>query len=359
MYPISRSSQPWGKNNPWTQKTRILRYVLSTTAAAAGEFYALKGIRQSPQGSGLSRIAIQSSFEDTILLSPLEQQAVISAVQKLRNLFRSLSHGERNCFGISGRFTRTGAAYLGSDTHQGLDTPGPYLIMHLIQGDPRAPEFSVIGSSFPAEPGVVFGHNGKVAWAPTNGFADNGDFYIERFYRDREDLYVLRRNSPPVKTKKLKERFRIYRPHGFVDRNVTIHHISEWGPIFPLDALNIPLPFAISLRWIGFTIPVPPDTIFNFEKLVLSKIFCCSAKLLWTESGFCFADTTERVAYSYWTQTPLRERNVTSFSPLFLIPATVGPLWTGVIPLESVPYLIDPEKRIHLGSERRSRGKYL
>lgn len=332
----------------------FIRFAPATTSASAKEFYRIKGIRSSSKTSPLSsehvlQIAgnqdLESIFDDPswiekTLSSP---RSLSTSLKRLRDLFHSLSRGGSNCFGISARFTANGVAYLASDTHQGLDTPGPYLIMHLILGQEETPEWSVIGSSFPGAPGIVFGHNGNVAWAPTNGNADTTDFYIERFSSPEKES-VLRRDSPPVRVNLRREEFRIYTPDGFSLKTLFIRDIPGWGPILPLEEMGVPLPFPISLRWTGFTIPGPAGTIFGFmQGRKIEDLLTALQSFSGPSLGFCFADTTGRVAYSYWTRIPIREKSAI-FSPMFIIPATIGPLWTGFLPLEVVPFLVDPEK---------------
>jgi penicillin amidase len=60
--------------------------------------------------------------------------------------------------------TTTGRALLANDPHLGLRMPGVWYLLDL-----RAPGFHAAGASLPGAPGVVLGHNDRIAWGATNG----------------------------------------------------------------------------------------------------------------------------------------------------------------------------------------------
>ena len=55
-------------------------------------------------------------------------------------------------------------ALLANDPHLGLHMPGVWYLVDL-----RAPGFHAAGATFPGAPGVILGHNDRLAWAATNG----------------------------------------------------------------------------------------------------------------------------------------------------------------------------------------------
>jgi penicillin amidase len=58
----------------------------------------------------------------------------------------------------------TGRALLANDPHLGLRMPGVWWLADL-----RAPGFHVAGATFPGAPGIVLGHNERIAWGATDG----------------------------------------------------------------------------------------------------------------------------------------------------------------------------------------------
>ena len=78
-----------------------------------------------------------------------------------------------NNWAISGARTPGGAPTMGSDPHRAHSIPPLRYVTHLT-----APGIDLIGAGEPTLPGVVFGHNGRVAFSMTI------------FYPDQEDVYV-------------------------------------------------------------------------------------------------------------------------------------------------------------------------
>src|SRR5579862_8494492 len=58
----------------------------------------------------------------------------------------------------------TGRALLANDPHLGLRIPGIWYLADL-----RAPAFHAAGATLPGEPGIILGHNDRLAWAMTDG----------------------------------------------------------------------------------------------------------------------------------------------------------------------------------------------
>lgn len=77
---------------------------------------------------------------------------------------------------ISGRLTATGKPLLANDPHLSLRTPSIWYQSHLmVKGG-----LNVIGVTIPGAPGLILGHNEKIAWGMTNTDPDVLDLYIER-----------------------------------------------------------------------------------------------------------------------------------------------------------------------------------
>jgi penicillin G amidase len=82
--------------------------------------------------------------------------------------------------------TTTGAALLANDPHLGPAQPSLWYQVGLRCG-PVGPDcpYEVAGFSFSGVPGIVIGHNARVAWGLTNLGADVADLVIERIDGDR------------------------------------------------------------------------------------------------------------------------------------------------------------------------------
>src|SRR5213082_3872836 len=84
--------------------------------------------------------------------------------------------GGSNNWVVVGTMTTTGAPILCNDPHLGQAAPSIWYECHLVAGD-----IDVAGVSFPGAPGIVIGHNRRVAWGITNAVSDAQDLYIEKF----------------------------------------------------------------------------------------------------------------------------------------------------------------------------------
>lgn len=76
---------------------------------------------------------------------------------------------------LAGGLTESGKPLLANDPHLGLSAPSLWYLAHL-----SAPGLNVIGATLPGIPGVVLGHNGRIAWGFTNTGSDVQDLYVER-----------------------------------------------------------------------------------------------------------------------------------------------------------------------------------
>lgn len=68
-----------------------------------------------------------------------------------------------NEWAAGGDRTTTGRALLANDPHLRLGIPGVWYLVDL-----KAPGFHAAGAAFPGTPGVILGHNDRIAWGSTN-----------------------------------------------------------------------------------------------------------------------------------------------------------------------------------------------
>lgn len=83
--------------------------------------------------------------------------------------------GGSNAWAVSGARTDTGAPLLAADPHRLLANPSLRYLVHL-----SAPGWNVAGATAPWLPGVVIGHNERIAWGMTAVSVDTQDVYLER-----------------------------------------------------------------------------------------------------------------------------------------------------------------------------------
>ncbi|MEX1286307.1 MAG: penicillin acylase family protein [Acidimicrobiia bacterium] len=99
---------------------------------------------------------------------------------------------------VSGELTDTGAAYLANDPHLGIQIPSIWY-QNALHCEPC--DRSVTGFSFAGVPGVVVGHNDRIAWGVTNIGPDAMDLYLERVNPANPDEYEVDGEYFPFRTR--------------------------------------------------------------------------------------------------------------------------------------------------------------
>ena len=110
---------------------------------------------------------------------PLES---VSGLRQLDNISgpRGSDIGSNNWV-ISGARTTTGKPLLANDPHLGIQMPSIWYFsgLHCQPVSADCP-YDVVGASFAGMPGVVIGHNARIAWGVTNVGPDVQDLFLEK-----------------------------------------------------------------------------------------------------------------------------------------------------------------------------------
>jgi penicillin G amidase len=101
-----------------------------------------------------------------------------------------------NAWAIDGTRSASGKPLLAGDPHLDAERPGVWYAAHLTSAD----GLDVAGLTLAGVPGVIIGHNGRVAWSVTMNQADDADLFLER--TNAADGTVLYRGAwqPLVRT---------------------------------------------------------------------------------------------------------------------------------------------------------------
>ena len=91
---------------------------------------------------------------------------------------------------VAGNRTETGTPLLANDMHLGIQMPSIWYEIGL-HCDPVGPEcpYNVVGYSFAGTPGVIVGHNDRIAWGVTNLGPDVQDLFIELVNPENPNQY--------------------------------------------------------------------------------------------------------------------------------------------------------------------------
>jgi penicillin amidase len=92
---------------------------------------------------------------------------------------------------VAGSRTETGMPLLANDPHLGIQMPSIWYEIGL-HCDPVGPEcpYNVVGTSFATTPGVIIGHNDRIAWGVTNLGPDVQDYFIEQVNLENPNQYL-------------------------------------------------------------------------------------------------------------------------------------------------------------------------
>jgi len=104
----------------------------------------------------------------------------------------SLNSGASNSFVISGENTTTGMPLFANDPHMGVSMPALWyeIGMHCVKKSDNC-IYDFRGFSLPGVPGVLIGHNDRIAWGLTNASFDAEDVFIERINPENTDQYEV------------------------------------------------------------------------------------------------------------------------------------------------------------------------
>ncbi|WP_240620340.1 penicillin acylase family protein, partial [Peribacillus acanthi] len=156
---------------------------------------------------------------------------------------------------VSGDKSASGKPLLADDPHLSLNTPSIWYQMHL-----QAPTVNVSGVIFAGIPGIILGHNEKVAWGVTNVGPDVQDLYIEKRNPENKEEFLYMGEwekaqiiQEPIKVKDEKT----------IDYDVTI---TRHGPIISEFAGDAGKETALALRWTALDPSAELEAVLNMNK---------------------------------------------------------------------------------------------
>lgn len=255
-----------------------------------------------------------------------------------------------NSWVVSGRYTTSGKPLLANDPHLAPQLPSLWYQMGLHCRSVSATcRYDVAGYTFSGMPGVIIGHNDKIAWGLTNLGADVTDLYLEKI---GPDGYLV-----DGRTKPFIVRDEIIKVAGGEDRTITIRS-TDRGPLVSdrsseLEKVGQQAPvgnaapdrgtgYGVSLQWTALQPGKSMDAIFALDRAKDFKQFRAAAKNFEVPSqNLVYADTEGHIGYQSPGKIPQRTKGDGT------LPAPgwdSSYRWKGYIPFEQLPYEYDPER---------------
>ena len=240
---------------------------------------------------------------------------------------------------VSPGLSVTGHALLANDPHLGISMPSVWYMngLHCRTVNAACP-WDVAGVSFPGVPGVVLGHNARIAWGATNVDPDVEDLVIESIDPASPDQYLHLGRSIPFEVRH--EEIKV-KGGGLVGLDVrsTIH-----GPL--LNGVDDRLAAAppMALRWAAVAAPdrtveaiLGLNTAANFDDFRASlSLYGAPAQ------NFVYADVDGHIGYQLPGYIPIRSNPADRGDRPVRGEDGTGE-WTGPIPFEDLPWQLDPE----------------
>jgi penicillin amidase len=199
-----------------------------------------------------------------------------------------------NAWAISGAHTASGKPLLANDTHLAVRFPAIWTMVHL-----KAGKLNVKGFALPGLPGVIVGHNERIAWGTTNLGADVQDLYEERI-----DLASGRYQygNEVRQASRIVETIRV---RGEADQRLSVA-VTHHGPLIHTSA-DPGLKRNLALRWTALA----PDFLrYPFLDINLAgnweEFRAALSRFSGPPQNFMYADVDGNIGYQAAGRIPLR-----------------------------------------------------
>jgi penicillin amidase len=277
----------------------------------------------------------------------IQTSALISSARSLDELLGPSGVGVgSNNWVLSGKLTASGKPMLANDPHLGSQMPSIWyeVGLHCTARNSDCP-FEVVGFSFPGAPGVVIGHNDRIAWGFTNVGPDVQDIYIEKINPANPNQYEV--NGQWVDMQILTEKIIV---SGGEDQTITVRY-TRHGPILWEDeqevqefkqkaGLELPEQYRLALRWTALEVSHTFPALWNMNKAANWEEFrAAAAQFDVPAQNFVFADVDGNIGYQMPGRIPIRA----SGDGRTYVPGWTDTYeWTGYIPFADLPSVYNP-----------------
>ena len=291
-------------------------------------------------------------------LTTVEWQRADSVIEAASLLLGPIGEGiGSNSWVVSGEMTESGKPLLANDPHLGAALPSVWYQVQLkCSRVTEACPFDVAGFSFSGLPGVVIGHNSRIAWGFTNLTTDVADLYVEKvdgdgYWRDgvlqpleieKDVIRVAGGKDVPLTIRRT-----VHGPiiSGLTDEFTAIADapaVETGGDVLSLtDAPEIPPgEFAVSLRWTALDAGTTASAIFALDTAQDFTDFRRAASLFDVPAqNLIYADREGNIGYQAPGRLPIRGAG-DGWLPQPGWDSTYD--WTGFIPFEKLPVSYNP-----------------
>jgi penicillin amidase len=287
----------------------------------------------------------------------IEWSEVEGVVEAVSALVGGVGEGiGSNSWVVSGHLTESGMPLLANDPHLGASLPS---VWHQVSLKCRVVNevcgFDVAGFGFSGVPGVIIGHNSRIAWGFTNLTSDVTDLYLEKiegdsYWRDGA-LVPLETRTETIEVAggddvELDIRSTAHGPivsgltEGFTAIAAEPYTGTGGTPAAPAEAPEGE--YAVSLKWTALTPGTTPSAIFTLNGAQNFADFRTAAELFTVPAqNLVYADVDGNIGYQTPGSLPIRGAGDGSLPQPGWDSAYD---WKGFIPFEELPVVYNPDE---------------
>jgi penicillin amidase len=247
-----------------------------------------------------------------------------------------------NSWVLAGSRTLSGKPILANDPHLALRAPSVWYVARLL-----APGYSVAGATLPGLPGVVIGHNDRIAWALTSLEPDVQDLFVEEL--DPADASRYRWRG---EWKRFETRRETMHVHG--GRDVVIDVRSSVHGSIVSDVLEgaSTLGRAVALRWTALDdTDRTVEALEGINRSASWEEFLGAVRLFRAPpQSFLYADTAGHIGYTASGAIPIRPRA----DGLLPVSGAGEDDWSGYVAFDELPRTLDPPRGFLVTANNRA-----
>jgi penicillin amidase len=284
-----------------------------------------------PQGTswdaplqGESRAALQVPRASDVAVVDLKQPRSDDARIRVEE---DLIVGSNN-WAVAGSLTGSGRAIVANDMHLGITVPNVFYRARLkVEGDMRR---DLNGVTLPGVPLLIAGSNGHIAWGNTNSYGDWTDAVIVR-PGDAADTYLA-----PDGPRKFTTYLETIYIRGDDPEEMRVRE-TIWGPVRESSAGDQRL---IAVSWLAHKARAVNLRGANLEMATSAQeALEIANRMGLPPQNFVVGDASGNIGWTIAGQIPQRS----AYDPLLPADWSVSGGWTGWLPPEEYPRILNPQ----------------
>lgn len=262
-----------------------------------------------------------------------------------------------NSWVVSGDLTTTGMPLLANDPHLGIGMPSIWYQVGLhCRPKTDACPLELAGFSLAGVPGILLGHNDRIAWGFTFAYGDVMDLFVEKVNPQNPNQYEVdgqwvdfetRTDTIQVAGGEAVELTVRSTRHGPVIsdtygplKDKGDPRDEEFEPFKERAGVELPEQYVIAVSWTSLQTGNPLEAVFGFNRAQNWEEFRQAASIFHTPGhNITYADVDGNIGYQTTGDLPIR-KNGDGRLP---VPGWNSEYeWTGYIPFDEMPYTLNP-----------------